>query len=435
MVDIVEDGENFEVNLGPTDFDDRTKRRLSFPFRLTRSVTTSPEAPAAPVTVSPETREEQDSKMFFKRRGEKLQSHLFEEEESELLQSENDSDEQSLVEAETAESFLTSALRMAEEGIGDNFLSISKAPRNDAIELGRRVSTFSNIRGPNVIDRSPSLLSDDGSVHTWDSQATETTFIKVPQVDPATITQETWGEIMGASSPDSDMEDDPLDEDEDDDPPLPAKSPPRTIREVDPVLAQVKPVVGQEAPSPANDRKWDKLRSTLEAQEKGTSVGYEAQLDPNRKKKSGSPQRIKNLGKGLRKSLVCMQRTSKAKAEGEESKPDDVSPAPEAPPSKAPSKKKKSAPRSRSRPQKDDKLFDVNIQVQDLSDKLSDQDLTPNTSFDPTEGSQEDVLQDPEEDESMEAESMEVVYLVSETDERTGETMPPFPTKLVGKLI
>lgn len=504
MASIVEDGENIEVNLGPPppapsadsptgndcgdvvlgsveetlsspppeetpplskDSSDTTatisavtspKRRLTFPFRQTKTTTAvTPEAqpPAAeleqasdspivavPVTPSLETNvetkaeeeeeEEEGGRMFFTRRGEKLESNLFQEAEPELLQSDSE-DERSLVEAETAESLLGSALRMAEEGTGESFLSLSRAPRNDAIELGRRVSTFSDIRA--VVGRSPSLLSDDGSVHTWGSVATDTTFIKIEQVDPTTITQETWNQIIGETMADEPELENVLLDDGDEPSPIssdPApKSPSRKGRGV------VAPVVTREAPPGAvPDRKWDKLRNTLEAQERGASVGYETQLDPNemkRRKSKENPQRMKRLGKGLQ-SLVCTQRTSKPKAP------------------------KARWGRAAAKP------FDVNIQVEDLSKKLEDRDLNACASEDPTLGSSDDhgkshdlsdkKLADQElnasldstvgshDDESSiqdleEAESMEVVYLVSETDENVGDTLPPFPTKLVGKYI
>ena len=488
MSNVLDEGENIEVNLGlpPPAIDvhhvdsstglarrvdpsppqtpsiskdlNRTRSRMTFPFRQTKNVT--PDAAPAPSKTSMETEGGTDLGSYFRKGGERHQAHIFEEEEPELLPSEVDSDEHSLAEAETAETLLGSALRMAEAETGGNVLSMATSSRLEAIDLGRRVSTLSDIRGANGVVRSPSLLPDDCSVHTWGSHATETTFINVPKVDPANITQERWGEIIGASitvglmdgEVDGEMEDAPMEDypmedipiDEvpiDDELPEKSKSPPRPKREV-------KPAVVRQAPGPSKDRKWDKLRNTLEAQERGGSVGYELEIDSNRSNKPGSPQRINLLGKGLQ-SLVHQKRTSKPTT-SKRVVPNHSTQSVEALPSiqSAPSHRRDKFVEKSPQPivfskQRGDqpsqigeksnqrvkrpkqwfhkprqgvqKPFDVNIQVEDLSKKRCDQNRSDQTL----------------ESEDLEAESMEVVYL----NDQTGETLPPFPTKLAGQYI
>jgi len=404
----------------PVKEDKPVKRRNLFRFRLKQgSPENSPEAPQTEDSRSPEPEEDEDNMTLFLRPGQdaRQRSYIYEEEEEPaLLPSDAESDEQTLIEADVAENLLGSALRLAEQGTGENFFALSRdAPRKDALELGRRVSTLNGFVAVEV-NRAPSLLStgdDERSLQSYGSHATATKFIKVPKVDPATVNPETWAEILGSlTTPSGDIAIFQSGQDEE----PPREDPPEATPESLPRSARPPPnlEMAQAAMVPAQSRNWDKLRDTLQAQEKGNSVGYETQLGLlKRRKSTGSTQRASlKLGKGLRQSLGNLRRPRLLKGRGAEA--DDFSlslgAVPEA---------------------DADKSFDVNIRVEDLSKTL------PDVSVDNTvDSEEEDQGAAPVVDRSPaldleESESMEVVYLVNEDATDMGDILPPFPARLL----
>ena len=208
-------------------------------------------------------------------------SHLYQE-KSPMLESDSD-DDRSLEEAQTAEHLLGSTMRFAEEETGENFFSLSQAPRHDAIELGQRVSTLPTDKTRSM-GRSPSILldDDDASIQSWASQATETSFIKVEKSDPGTFSPDYWGGIIASMSLDGDdTRSDGVNREPSFFNPSQTKSPTRNEK-----------IPTSSVASPIN-RKWDKLRNTMQAQEMGNAMDPEASA--SRFKKSMS-LRVPKIG-------------------------------------------------------------------------------------------------------------------------------------------
>lgn len=457
MSNILEEGESIEVNLDaaavglmssppvekePKPTTGTGRRFLPFSFRRPSAVTEDTSTPPAAIAVpSPssschddeeydelEMDEEPVMQVNKSKMADRTRSYIYEE-EPELLQTSTKYDDQSLAQAETLENLLGSAMRLAEEGTGENFLSLSRVPRDDAIELGRRVSTFSDIRAK-VAPTSPPLLQDDeGSVHTANTHATETSFIKVPHMDPASIPQDFWTSIMRMMSLDNDERDGTAT-----DTPKPAEEGPTQTSSTRPQSDDSKKqTLEQTAPSPPRSRKWDKLRNTFVAQENGLSVGHEAQADSQLSKPKPSPPRRPILGKGLSKSVANTKERSiiaKSKSTDQEDFCMALGPVPEPPPP------------SDASLQMEERVFDVNIRVEDLSKEHEDQ--YSDNSFDSSADSQSDDDESDESDESdqkapveasfdhEEAESMEVVYLIPDDSREKGDVLPPFPSKIFG---
>ena len=209
------------------------------------------------------------------------QSHVYQE-KSQMLDSDSD-DDRSLEEAQTAEQLLGSTMRFAEEETGENFFSLSHAPRLDAIELGQRVSTLPTDKA-RTMGRSPSILldDDDASIQSWASQATETSFIKVDKADPGTFSREYWGGIIASMSLDGDeARSDGVHPEPSFFNPSQTKSPPRNERTSMSSVA-----------SPSN-RKWDKLRNTIQAQEMGKTIDPDA---PASRFKKSMSLRVPKIG-------------------------------------------------------------------------------------------------------------------------------------------
>ncbi len=416
MNNILEDGENIEVNLDAIDADSeavgakepKPSRRL-LPFSLCRTVTKDISSTPVIIEIPPPSSScleevvDHDDKapeidLNDSKRKERTRSHLYDEDLE--LQGSTDSDQESLVQAETIENLLGSAMRLVEQGTGENFLSLSRAPLNDAIELGRRVSTMSDIRG-NFVPQSPSLLhDDDGSVHTINSQATEVSFINVPKVDPFSITQDFWEGIVRMMSSDNDEQDVPA---------PPNEEPEEELRTEASSLPGPNTPLQNATVSPSSNRKWDKLRNTLEAQEKG-SFGFEAQVHSQRPKSKATPPRMSILHKGLRKSGKGVDKENFCMALGPIPQP-------------------KSSPDSSE--QKEEKVFDVNIRVEDLSKEPHDQAWigSLDTTVDSLDGAEPTAESSIDPDE---AESMEVVYLLPDSPSEKGDILPPFPSKVFG---
>lgn len=260
------------------------------------AIVSPPSSPPRSVAMSPAR---SILSLFQQEAPSKTRSYVYQED---LLALDSDSDdERSMVEAQNAEQLLGSAMRVAEDGTGENFLSLSRAPRDDATELGQRVLTLPDDK-KRAIGLSPTLLSDDNddaSIQSWASQATETTFIKVEKKERGSYSQEYWGGIVASMSLDAEdgasrgpifhSPQDDFDHDPSDIVPPEAKSPPR----------KEKPVPAAVLAPPAN-RKWDKLRNTIEAQEKEAPVGYEEETGKFKKSRS---IRVPKIGKGIRKSF------------------------------------------------------------------------------------------------------------------------------------
>jgi len=230
----------------------------------------------------------------------RTQSYVYQE-KPQLLDSDSD-DDRSLEEAHAAEHLLGSTMRFAEEEMGDNFFSLSRAPRHDTIELGRRVSSLPGDK-PGAFRRTPSLLldDDDASIQSWASQATETSFIRVEKAEPGSFNREYWGGIVASMSLDAeDVASDVVAEPPAYDP-SESKSPPRNDRVPTTLLM------------PPPNRKWDNLRNTLEAQEMGASL--EDNKKANKFKKTRS-LRLPKLGKGTQRP-VDIPRQEKPKDEGD----------------------------------------------------------------------------------------------------------------------
>jgi hypothetical protein len=153
-----------------------------------------------------------------------------------LLESQS-SDDGSLSKAEEAEEMLGEALQFAEKRTG-SLLAFQKAPRHQAVQLGRRVSSFSD------------GTDDASSIRSYNSKWTEPIFVKVPKGDPTILTQKSWDSIMGITSAvEGRAEEQPW-----------CESNETTVRK--------KPLPNEANPAVFKPRTWDKLRSTIEAEEK-----------------------------------------------------------------------------------------------------------------------------------------------------------------------
>lgn len=455
MSNILEEGENIEVNfdeaaLGLTSESvekeakrSPSRRFLPFSFRRTSAVSEDRSSPPAAIAIpSPSSSchdddEEDDDEVEIDeeprmhsnktKTHERTRSYIYEE-EPELLHTSSEYDDQSLAQAETLENLLGSAVRLAEEGTGENFLALSRVSRDDAIELGRRVSTFSDIRAMVAPTAPPLLQDDDASVHTANTHATETSFIKVPPMDPASIPQDFWTGIMRMMSLDTDDNEVTLPvitKPEEEASTQASSTPPESKG------SEEQPNLEPAAPSPPRTRKWDKLRNTFVAQENGLSVGHEAQADPQLPKTKTSPPRKPILGKAPRKSVASKERSIKAKNKASDKEDFCMALGP--------------VPQQRTAPdaalQTEERVFDVNIRVEDLS-KEHDEQYSYN-SFDSSadSGSDDDDSGSYETDETPpvqpsfdheEAESMEVVYLLPDDSTKKGDVLPPFPSKIFG---
>jgi hypothetical protein len=183
-----------------------------------------------------------------------------EEEEAENAQFndiEEDDENRSL--AEGMEEMLGDALQLVELRTG-SLLALQSVPRNKAVQLGRRISTFT----VEDVDDGSSIRSYNSKLDSRSNK--EPVFLKVNKGDPTILTQQSWESIMELSNASTERQ-----------------SQPRPVtKEVD--LAVLKP------------RKWDKLRTTIEKEEK---------------EKNSSRSRFA-FGSGLKKTLGIFRRRRKS---------------------------------------------------------------------------------------------------------------------------
>jgi hypothetical protein len=202
---------------------------------------------------------------------------IIEREEEEADPPENslyESDEKNRCKALEIEGRLGEALAFAEERTG-SLLVLQNAPRHKSLELGRRVSTFRSLEDSGFVDEDGTVAS----LRSLRSKAQEPVFIKVPKGDPAILTQNSWESIMGMSRDTSSLATYEDDDEEDSENPKP--SPPRPKIQQEIVL---KP------------RKWDKLRSTIQAEQDQKSVGRHSGVGKGFKKIFRKRRKSRNVG-------------------------------------------------------------------------------------------------------------------------------------------
>lgn len=175
-----------------------------------------------------------------------------------------------LIEKEKAhqmESVLGNAITMAERNSG-SLLCLQQMTEMNAIELGRRISTFQSMKGyqEETKEEIPDLskMATLTSSHSFQSAASLPTFLKVERGDPAILTQKSWDTI---SRTDSESE-----EEREDGTNKKSKAVPIT---------------------PPRSRSWNKLRKTLSKEEH--SARKEQQKSKRAVAGRTSPGRLSNL--------------------------------------------------------------------------------------------------------------------------------------------
>jgi hypothetical protein len=180
---------------------------------------------------------DEDMMNFFKRKDKTTSWVMADEVNHPTVLESQSSDDGSLSKAEEAEGMLGEALQLAEKRTG-SLLVLQKASRHQAVQLGRRVSSFSD------------GTDDASSIRSYNSKCTEPIFLKVPKGDPTILTQKSWDSVMGITSAvEGRAEEHPR-----------CESNETTIR--------TKPLPNEADPAVFKPRTWDKLRSTIEAEEK-----------------------------------------------------------------------------------------------------------------------------------------------------------------------
>lgn len=197
-----------------------------------------------------------------------------EEEADQALNQLTEEDEETLSLAEGMENMLVDALQLAELRTG-SLIALQKADKHQTVELGRRVSTFTSQQ--DSFDDAASISSYRSYNSKVESKGP--VFIQVPKGDPTILTQKSWESIMGLSQASSgDAED------------ISQLVSPTPKGVVEPIL---------------KERKWDKLRNTLEKE----------------KQNLREEQRGFSFGSGLKKKFGtfrkknCGSRTSNKKSE------------------------------------------------------------------------------------------------------------------------
>eukprot|EP00934_Nitzschia_sp_Nitz4_P003478 Nitzschia sp. Nitz4//scaffold8_size234185//165124//166314//NITZ4_001280-RA/size234185-processed-gene-0.167-mRNA-1//-1//CDS//3329559875//3468//frame0 len=340
---------------------------------------TKASVPALPAPVTPtDSYLNSEESMFFRQ---KNKSYVYEETEPVLSDFQRDDDERSFVGAQNAEQILNGALLHAEKQHGCNILQITRsATRLDTVEFGRQITILSSeSRPPSVLQ----VMDDDdnASVHSWASQITETTFIKIPKQDPSISRQRSLEQVR-AFLKDANLgaDDDTLDD--------------------EPVMETPSQPVVSEVPRdilPPN-RNWDKLRDRLEAEDNESALSAEDYTDAPAKKRHTSP--LRRVGRSFHKSIQKLRRSVRKREARDFSMTLGA----------VPSKKETAA------------NYAVSIRVEDLSKApeeatvvSDDQDTSLDTDY-----------QDP-----VEAESLEVVYVSSASDNGVIDVLPPFPSRMV----